>query len=128
MILAVMVLRKRGFLMILSTKFSRTLLGILFLMSSSFAFATQNNDPLIKNCINDQLRNHQNIKGKSLDASDFNQYCSCVARVVRNGINDQQLNELSRNSPKAKPDWLKRSERDAQKQCMNDPLAKSQST
>jgi len=114
--------------MILSTKFSKALLGISFLINSSFAFATQNNDPLIKNCISDQLRNHQNIKSKPLVASDFNQYCSCVARVVRNGINDQQLNELNQNAHKVKPDWLNRSERDAQKQCMNDPLAKSQST
>jgi hypothetical protein len=114
--------------MILSTKFSKALLGISFLINSSFAFATQKNDPLIKNCISNQLRNHQNIKSKPLDASDFNQYCSCVARVVRNGINDQQLNELNQNAHKAKPDWLNRSERDAQKQCMNDPLAKSQST
>ena len=79
--------------MILSTKFSKALFGILFLINSSFAFAIQNNDPLIKNC-----------------------------------ISDQQLNELNQNSQKAKPDWLKRSERDAQKQCINDPLAKSQST
>jgi len=114
--------------MILSTKFSKALLGILFLINSSFALAIQNNELLIKNCISDQLRNHQNIKSKPLDASDFNQYCSCVARVIRNGINDQQLNELNQNAQKAKPDWLKRSERDAQKQCINDPLAKSQST
>ena len=114
--------------MILSTKFSKALLGNLFLINSSFALAIQNNDLLIKNCISDQLRNHQNIKSKPLDASDFNQYCSCVARVVRNSISDQQLNELNQNSQKAKPDWLKRSERDAQKQCINDPLAKSQST
>ena len=48
--------------MILSTKFSKALFGILFLINSSFALAIQNNDLLIKNCISDQLRNHQNIK------------------------------------------------------------------
>ncbi len=105
----------------------RFLISIILCFSPPFAFATQGNDFLVKSCINDQLRNHQNLT-RSLEASDFTQYCSCVARVVRNGISDQQLNELSQNTPKTKPDWLKRSERNAQKQCMMDPLAKSQST
>lgn len=105
-----------------------TLFTSLLLVTSSPATATLSSDPIAKNCINQQLRNHQNIKNKSLEASDFNNYCTCVARVVRNLANDQQLSELHSLTNQSKPEWLKVIERNAQKQCMVDPSAKLQST
>lgn len=111
-----------------STPIVSTLLISLLLVMSSPTLATLSIDPIAKNCVNQQLRNHQNVKNKSLDASDFNTYCTCVARVVRNLANDQQLSELNSLTNQAKPEWLKAIERNAQKQCMVDPNAKLQST
>ncbi|MEY2890077.1 MAG: hypothetical protein RIQ30_1677 [Pseudomonadota bacterium] len=111
-----------------STSIPTALLSSLLLVTSSPALATVSSDPIAKNCIAQQLRNHQNVKNKSLEASDFNNYCTCVARVVRNLANDQQLSELNTLSNQAKPEWLKAIERNAQKQCMVDPNAKLQST
>ena len=105
-----------------------TLLSSLLLVTSSTSLATVSGDPITKSCINQQLRNHQNVKNRSLDANDFSNYCTCVARVVRNLANDQQLSELNSLSNQAKPEWLKVIERNAQKQCMVDPNAKLQST
>ena len=110
------------------TSIPAALLNSLLLVISSPALATVSSDPIAKNCINQQLRNHQNIKNKSLEASDFSNYCTCVARVVRNLANDQQLSELNSLTNQAKPEWLKVIERNAQKQCMVDPSAKLQST
>ena len=101
-----------------STPIVSTLLISLLLVMSSPTLATLSSDPIAKNCVNQQLRNHQNVKNKSLDASDFNTYCTCVARVVRNLANDQQLSELNSLTNQAKPEWLKVIERNAQKQCM----------
>ena len=103
-------------------------LSSVLLISSGPSLASVSGDPIAKNCINQQLRNHQNVKNKSLEASDFNNYCTCVARVVRNLANDQQLSELNAMTNQAKPEWLKAIERNAQKQCMMDPKAKLQST
>jgi len=111
-----------------STPILTTLLSSLLLAASSPAIATLSSDPIVQNCINQQLRNHQNLKNKSLEASDFNNYCGCVARVVRNLANDQQLSELNSPTNQTKPEWLKGIERNAQKQCMVDPNTKLQST
>ncbi len=103
-------------------------LSSVLLISSGPSLASVSGDPIAKNCIAQQLRNHQNVKNKSLEANDFNNYCTCVARVVRNLANDQQLSELNTLTNQAKPEWLKAIERNAQKQCMVDPNAKLQST
>ena len=105
-----------------------TVLSSVLLVTSSPTIATVSSDPIAKNCINQQLRNHQNIKNRSLEASDFSNYCTCVARVVRNLASDQQLSELNSLTNQTKPEWLKVIERNAQKQCMVDPSAKLQST
>jgi hypothetical protein len=111
-----------------STLILTAVLSSLLLAAASPAIATLSSDPIAQNCINQQLRNHQNLKNKSLEAGDFNNYCSCVARVVRNLANDQQLSELNSLTNQTKPEWLKVIERNAQKQCMVDPNAKLQST
>lgn len=104
------------------------LIASTWFMTSSMTFANPNGDPLAKSCIDQQLRNHQNVKNRSLDASDFSNYCTCFARVVRNLASDQQLSQLQASPHQAKPEWLKGIERSAQKQCMIDPSAKLQST
>ena len=105
-----------------------TVLSSVLFVTSSPSLATVSSDPIAKSCINQQLRNHQNVKNRSLEASDFSNYCTCVARVVRNLANDQQLSELNSLTNQTKPEWLKAIERNAQKQCMVDPSAKLQST
>ena len=111
-----------------STIILASLFSSLLLLTTSATLASGSSDPIAKSCIAQQLRNHQNVKNKSLEASDFSNYCTCVARVVRNLANDQQLSELNSLTNQAKPEWLKVIERNAQKQCMVDPNAKLQST
>lgn len=111
-----------------STPILTIVLSSALLITSGPSLATVSSDPIAKNCIAQQLRNHQNVKNKSLEANDFNNYCTCVARVVRNLANDQQLSELNALTNQTKPEWLKAIERNAQKQCMMDPNAKLQST
>ncbi len=105
-----------------------TVAAILLLLGAASTQASSSTDPLAKGCIDQQLRNHQQLKNKSLEASDFNTYCTCVARVVRNLASDQQLSQLNSLANQPKPEWLKGIERNAQKQCMVDPNAKLQST
>lgn len=89
--------------------------------------ANSTSDPIAKDCINQQLRNHKNINNKNLEENIYSNYCNCIARVVRNLANDQQLSDMSALGTKPKPEWLKGIERSAQKQCMVDPQAKLQS-
>ena len=104
-----------------------TVAASLLLLGATPTQATST-DPIAKSCIDQQLRNHQQLNNKSLEASDFNTYCTCVARVVRNLASDQQLSQLNSLANQPKPEWLKGIERNAQKQCMMDPSAKLQST
>ena len=50
------------------TRIPTALLSSLLLVISSPALATVSSDPIAKNCIAQQLRNHQNVKNKSLEA------------------------------------------------------------
>jgi hypothetical protein len=107
---------------------STLLTSTVALWVSGIAFAIPSNDPLVQACINQQLRNHQNIKNKRIEPGDFSNHCTCVARVMRNLANDQQLSELNSPGHQTKPEWFTEIERSAQKQCMIDPQSKLQST
>jgi hypothetical protein len=111
-----------------ATQILTTLAASLLLLGTAPTQASLSTDPIAKGCIDQQLRNHQQVKNRSLEASDFNTYCTCVARVVRNLASDQQLSQLNSLVNQPKPEWLRVIERSAQKQCMVDPNAKLQST
>lgn len=70
-----------------------------------------------KNCIQEQLTEHKDIKKKSLTEENFKPYCKCLAEYVSKNSSNREVNELLMN-PKAKPEWLKDVERKAMKSCI----------
>ncbi len=96
-------------------------LSIVFLLAMvnpSFAQAIPGDYQ--KNCVSEQVAEHQGLKGKTLSAEDFTAYCSCQADFVNKNATNRQVNELLMN-PKAKPEWLKVIELKAMKTCIADP-------
>jgi hypothetical protein len=73
-----------------------------------------------KNCAQEQVQEHKDIKKKVLTEEDFKPYCSCLAQYISRSANNKQINELVMN-PKAKPEWLKAIELKAMKTCIADP-------
>ncbi len=70
-----------------------------------------------KNCVQEQLAEHKNIKKKALTEDDFKPYCNCLAEYISKSSSNRQVNELLMN-PKAKPEWLKEIELKAMKSCL----------
>lgn len=94
------------------------LLIIGFLLSiSTYSQAQAVSSDFQKNCVQEQLAEHKDIKKKSLTEEDFKPYCKCLAEYVSKNSSNREVNELLMN-PKAKPDWLKEVERKAMKSCL----------
>jgi hypothetical protein len=70
-----------------------------------------------KNCTQEQLQEHKDIKKKSLTEEDFKPYCNCLAEYISKNASNKQINELAIN-PKSKPEWLKTIERKVMKSCL----------
>lgn len=97
---------------------SRAALLIPFLLAlSNQSFAQAISKDYQKNCLREQVVEHQGIKGKALTEDDFSAYCSCQAEYISQNATKQQVNELLKN-PKAKPEWLKVIELKAIKSCI----------
>ena len=88
-----------------------------FLSTSGYAQAQAISSDFQKNCIQEQLAEHKDIKKKSLTEDDFKPYCKCLAEYVSKNSSNREVNELLMN-PKAKPEWLKETERKAMKSCL----------
>jgi hypothetical protein len=84
---------------------------------SGYAQAQAISSDFQKNCIQEQLAEHKDIKKKSFTEEDFKPYCSCLADYISKSANNRQVNELVMN-PKAKPEWLKVIETKAMKSCL----------
>ena len=95
------------------------LLG-LFLTISGYTQAQAISADFQKNCTQEQLQEHKDIKKKSLTEEDFKPYCSCLAEYIAKSASNKQVNELAMN-PKAKPEWLKAIEFKAMKSCIAEP-------
>jgi len=94
------------------------LLIISFSLSmSGFAQAQAISGDFQKNCVQEQLSEHKDIKKKSLTEDDFKPYCKCLAEYVSKNSSNREVNELLMN-PKAKPEWLKAIELKAMKSCL----------
>ena len=93
-----------------------SLFTFLFILSNQL-FAQAISKDYQKNCVREQVSEHQGTKGKALTADDFSAYCSCQAEYISQNATKQQVNELVKN-PKAKPDWLKVIELKAMKSCI----------
>ena len=102
----------------LKTKF----LIISFVIAiSGYAQAQAISSDFQKNCVQEQLAEHKDIKKKSFAEEDFRPYCSCLADYISKNASNKQVNELVMN-PKAKPEWLKVIETKAMKICLaSDP-------
>jgi len=102
----------------LKTKF----LIISFVIAiSGYAQAQAISSDFQKNCVQEQLAEHKDMKKKSFAEEDFRPYCSCLAEYISKNANNKQVNELVMN-PKAKPEWLKVIETKAMNSCLaSDP-------
>ena len=88
---------------------------------SGYAQAQAISSDFQKNCVQEKLAEHKDIKKKSFAEEDFRPYCSCLAEYISKNANNKQVNELVMN-PKAKPEWLKVIETKAMNSCLaSDP-------
>jgi hypothetical protein len=96
---------------------SKLLLISFFISTSGYAQAQGISSDFQKNCAQEQVREHKDIKNKSLTEEDFKPYCNCLAEYISTSASNKQVNELLMN-PKAKPEWLKLIELKAMKSCL----------
>lgn len=96
---------------------SKLLLISFFLSISGYLQAQAISSNFQKNCTQEQLQEHKDIKKKSLTEEDFKPYCSCLEEYISKNASNQQVNELLMN-PKSKPEWLKAIELKAMKSCL----------
>ena len=99
---------------------SKLLIISFFLSFAGYAQAQAISGDFQKNCAQEQLLEHKDIKKKSLTEEDFKPYCGCLAEFINKNASNRQVNELVMN-PKAKPEWLKTIELKAMKACIADP-------
>jgi len=91
---------------------------ISFLLSiSGFTQAQAISSDFQKNCAQEQLQEHRDIKKKSFTEEDFKPYCNCLAEYISKNASNRQANELVMD-PKSKPEWLKAIELKAMKSCL----------
>jgi uncharacterized protein with von Willebrand factor type A (vWA) domain len=84
---------------------------------SGYAQAQAISSDFQKNCVQEQLQEHKDIKKKSLTQEDFKPYCSCLAEYISKNASNRQVNELLMDA-KAKPEWLKAIELKGMKFCL----------
>jgi hypothetical protein len=80
-------------------------------------FAEELSIDLQKACANEQLGQHKGIKGRALEASDFNEYCKCEADYILKKATKEQLNLISKDQT-VKPKWLQQFKSNALKSCI----------
>uniref|UniRef100_UPI004047EA9D hypothetical protein n=1 Tax=Polynucleobacter sp. TaxID=2029855 RepID=UPI004047EA9D len=96
---------------------SKFLIVAFFLAFSAYSQAQTISNSFQKNCIQEQLEAHQDLKNKALTEADFKPYCSCLSAYISQNASNGQVKELLMN-PKAKPEWLKAIELKAMKSCL----------
>jgi hypothetical protein len=80
-------------------------------------YAEELSTDLQKACANEQLSQHKGIKGRALEASDFNEYCKCEADYILKKATKEQLNLISKDQT-VKPKWLQQFKSNALKSCI----------
>jgi hypothetical protein len=96
---------------------SKLLIAACLLAFSAYSQAQSISNDFQKNCIQEQLEAHKDLKNKALSENDFKPYCACLSEYISQNASNRQVNELLMN-PKAKPDWLKAIELKAIKSCL----------
>jgi hypothetical protein len=97
--------------------FKKDLIFLFFIFSINNCFAAPILSEYQKNCTQEQVKEHENLKNKSPKEADFNSFCSCVASYISKNASNSQINELVMD-PKARPEWLKVVEVKAYKKCL----------
>jgi len=88
-----------------------------FMLYCSHALADELSIDLHKACANEQLSQHKGIKGRILEADDFNGYCKCEADYILKNATKEQLNLITKDQT-VKPKWLQQFKSSALKSCM----------
>ena len=83
------------------------------------AFADELTKDLHKACVSEQLKDHKGIKGLSLEASAFTEYCMCESNFIIGKATKEQLSEISQK-PNTRPKWLKQIKSKAFKSCIEE--------
>ena len=96
---------------------SKLLMAAFLIAFSAYSQAQTISNDFQKNCIQEQLEAHKDLKNKALTEEDFKPYCSCLSEYISQNASNRQVNELIMNA-KAKPEWLKAIELKAMKSCL----------
>jgi hypothetical protein len=96
--------------------FTRKLLTLSFMFFCLQSYANELSTELQKACVNEQLSLHKGIKGHTIEASNFNEYCKCETDYIMNKATKEQLNKISKNQAK-KPNWFPQLKSNALKSC-----------
>jgi hypothetical protein len=90
---------------------------VFLLATTNQSFAQSISKDYQKNCVLEQVAEHQGVQGKALTEEDFVGYCNCQAEFISKNASNRQVNELVMN-PKVKPEWLKTIELTVMKACI----------
>jgi hypothetical protein len=96
--------------------FISKLLAVSLTLFCLQSYADELSTDLQKACVNEQLSLHKGIKGPSIEASNFNEYCKCETDHIISRATKEQLNQISKKSA-TKPNWLPQLKSNALKSC-----------
>ena len=96
---------------------TRKVIVLPFMLFCLQTFAVELSMDLQKACANEQLIQHKGIKGRALEANDFNEYCKCEADYILKKATKEQLNLISKDQT-IKPKWLQQIKSNALKSCI----------
>ena len=96
--------------------FTKNLLALTFMLFCLHSHADETSADLQKACVNEQVGLHKGIKGHSIEASNFEEYCKCETNYIVSRATKEQLNQISKKS-NTKPKWLAQFKSNALKSC-----------
>lgn len=97
-----------------------SLVPLLMATFSAQSLAVQAGD-LIKECSQQQVAAHKGLQGlkKSLTESEFQPYCSCVAKTIEESATQSQMDELKSMGIGRKPKWFLGIQKSAEQKCLS---------
>jgi hypothetical protein len=95
---------------------TKKLLVLTFMLFCLQSYADVTSEDLQKACVNEQVGLHKGIKGHSIEASSFKDYCMCETNYIVSRATKEQLNQISKK-PTTKPKWLAQFKSNALKSC-----------
>ena len=96
---------------------TRKVIVLPFMLFCLQTFAVELSMDLQKACANEQLSQHKGVKGRALEANDFNEYCKCETDFILKKATKEQLNLISKDQT-IKPKWLQQIKSNALKSCI----------